>query len=80
MTEKVLIEIFLFAVSIIKGFDLHLGDALLPEEVLIHNRIRRVCLAVITIPDPTTGRHIIESIREKNGGARIELKGIVADS
>jgi CPA2 family monovalent cation:H+ antiporter-2 len=43
--------------------ELHLGDAM-QEEVLLHAGFRDVCMAVVTVPDPSTAIQIVANMRE----------------
>ena len=44
------------------GIESHLGDAT-NDEILAHIGLEKVCLAVVTIPDPHSAERIVQSIR-----------------
>jgi Trk K+ transport system NAD-binding subunit len=44
------------------GIHVHLGDAC-SEEILVHAGLNRACMAVVTVPDPTTATRIVQMLR-----------------
>ncbi len=44
------------------GMKVHLGDAT-NEEILLHAGIERVCMAIVTLPDPNAAIRIVETMR-----------------
>jgi CPA2 family monovalent cation:H+ antiporter-2 len=44
------------------GIPFYLGDAA-QEEILLHAGLERICLAVVTVPDPATSIRVVEALR-----------------
>jgi CPA2 family monovalent cation:H+ antiporter-2 len=55
------------------GLPLHLGDASNPE-ILQHAKLNQACMAVVTLPDPTTAIRVIEALKTMRPGLPIAAR------
>lgn len=55
------------------GVHVHLGDAA-NEEILLHAGLAETCMAVVTVPDPTTGVRIVETLKRLRPGMPVAAR------
>jgi CPA2 family monovalent cation:H+ antiporter-2 len=55
------------------GLPLHLGDASNPE-ILQHAKLNQVCMAVVTLPDPTTAIRVIKTLKTMRPGMPVAVR------
>jgi CPA2 family monovalent cation:H+ antiporter-2 len=55
------------------GLDAHVGDASQPE-IIAHLGIDTACVVVVTVPDPSTARRILQNIHGHSPGTSVIVR------